>query len=176
MAPQIYVASLTDYNNGVLHGVWVDMTQDLDDIWQQVNDMLAKSPTVKSGRLAGPAEEWGIHDYEGFEGIKLDEFESLDRVAEIATMIAEHGPAFAAYVSNEGMEYATAEGFDEAFCGIWPSEADYAQELAREIGEEIPDGWPFSCIDWERAWNELRLGGDNWSHYLGSGDYAIFRC
>ncbi len=35
---------------------------------------------------------------------------------------------------------------------------DYARELANDIyGKEIDDAkWPFSCIDWEQAANELR--------------------
>ena len=50
----IYVADLAAYNNGKLHGVWIDATQDLDGIQEQINQMLADSPE-------GFAEEYAIH-------------------------------------------------------------------------------------------------------------------
>ncbi len=40
----IYVADLAAYNNGIMHGVWIDATQDIDNIHEQINDMLASSP------------------------------------------------------------------------------------------------------------------------------------
>ena len=55
---KIYVADLAAYNNGILHGIWIDATDDLDDIQEQVNEMLASSPEEM-------AEEYAIHDYEG---------------------------------------------------------------------------------------------------------------
>lgn len=51
---RIYVADLAAYNNGKLHGVWINATDDLDDIQKQVNKMLAESPE-------GFAEEYAIH-------------------------------------------------------------------------------------------------------------------
>ncbi|RAN38199.1 antirestriction protein ArdA, partial [Hyphomonas sp. GM-8P] len=52
-APRIYVACLAAYNNGCLHGRWIEATTP-DDIMGQVRAMLAASP------LPG-AEEWAIH-------------------------------------------------------------------------------------------------------------------
>ena len=53
---RIYVADLAAYNAGYLHGVWIDASQDLEDIQAQVDTMLAASP-VKG------AEEYAIHDF-----------------------------------------------------------------------------------------------------------------
>lgn len=36
---RIYVACLAAYNNGKLHGVWIDATDDIDDIQDQINEM-----------------------------------------------------------------------------------------------------------------------------------------
>ncbi|MEO0467721.1 MAG: antirestriction protein ArdA, partial [Pseudomonadota bacterium] len=52
-APRIYVACLAAYNNGRLHGRWIDAT-DPHEVWQQVSAMLAASPEPD-------AEEWAIH-------------------------------------------------------------------------------------------------------------------
>jgi len=43
---RIYVADLAAYNNGKLHGVWINACDDLEDIQEQVNKMLAKSPEI----------------------------------------------------------------------------------------------------------------------------------
>jgi antirestriction protein len=36
-------------------------------------------------------QEWIIVDYEGFEGVRIDEHESIERVAEIAIAVKECG-------------------------------------------------------------------------------------
>ena len=61
--PRIYVACLAAYNNGCLHGRWIDATTP-DEIRREVSAMLAASPEPGS-------EEHAIHDYEGFEGAHL---------------------------------------------------------------------------------------------------------
>ena len=55
--PRIYVACLAAYNNGYLHGDWIDADQDVDEIRDEIATMLARSPIEH-------AEEYAIHDYE----------------------------------------------------------------------------------------------------------------
>ena len=53
-APYVYIASLSDYNNGTLHGVWIFADQEADDIQEEISEMLAAS--------ADPgAEEWATN-------------------------------------------------------------------------------------------------------------------
>jgi antirestriction protein len=85
--PRIYVACLAAYNAGRLHGVWIDANQSPVDIYSVVSEMLAASPE-------SCAEEWAIHDYEGFGELRLSEWESLARISGIAARIAKHGSAF----------------------------------------------------------------------------------
>ena len=118
--PKIYVACLAAYNNGYLHGQWIDANQDKDNIYSEIQDMLSKSPIPN-------AEEWAIHDYEGFGGLRLSEYEDIEKVADIAVLIEEHGQAWCAYAGYVGMEYATKEGFEEAYQGEWDSEEDFAE-------------------------------------------------
>jgi len=59
----IYVADLSAYNNGILHGIWINALDEVDEIQDQINAMLEKSPEEY-------AEEYAIHDYEGFDGAK----------------------------------------------------------------------------------------------------------
>src|SRR5690242_7244320 len=74
--PRIYVASLSDYNAGELHGVWMDADQDAGELHQAVAAMLALSNEP-------PAEDWAIHDYEGFGPFRVDEHESLEVVSAV---------------------------------------------------------------------------------------------
>src|SRR5205085_7828465 len=84
-APRIYVASLSDYNAGRLHGAWIDATQDPAQIHENIAAMLA------AGREP-PAEEWAIHDYDNFGPVHLSEYEDIAAVSRIGRGIAEHGP------------------------------------------------------------------------------------
>lgn len=125
--PRIYVASLSDYNAGRLHGRWIDAAQDAEDIHEEVREMLAQSPEPI-------AEEWAIHDYDGFHGLKIDEYESFEKVAELAQLIEEHGEAYAKFAEYVGAEYATAESFEDAYRGKYDSERAFAEDLAEEVG------------------------------------------
>lgn len=44
LTPRIYVACLASYNNGVLHGAWIDATQDAEAIEEDIAAMLRASP------------------------------------------------------------------------------------------------------------------------------------
>ena len=100
--PRIYVACLAAYNNGMLHGQWIDANQSAEAIHDKIKDMLGQSPIPR-------AEEWAIHDYEGFCGLRLSEYQDIDTVAEMAALIQEHGEAWAKFAEYEGIEYATLE-------------------------------------------------------------------
>lgn len=80
-SPRIYVASLSDYNAGRLHGAWIDADQEAEELHGAVAKMLAAS------REPG-AEEWAIHDYQDFGPVELSEYESLDTIARLARGIA----------------------------------------------------------------------------------------
>ena len=45
--PRIYLASLTDYNAGVLHGRWVDADHEAEILGEVAQEMLAQSPTAE---------------------------------------------------------------------------------------------------------------------------------
>lgn len=127
-SPRIYVACLAAYNNGRLHGAWIDADQDADDLAQQIRAILARSPEPH-------AEEWAIHDYEGFGPLRLSEWESVERVAAIAAGIAEHGEAFAAWLSNDSSrDPGDADSFTDSYRGEWDSMRAYADNLADELG------------------------------------------
>lgn len=120
--PQIYVTSLADYVNGDLHGRWIDATQDIDDINASVHAMLETSPTPG-------AEEYAIHDFEGFGPLTIGEYQSLESVARIAKGIEEHGEAFAYWIDATGVEESDYHTFSDSYLGHWDSMTAYAEEL-----------------------------------------------
>lgn len=137
--PRIYVASLSDYNGGRLHGCWLDATSGVDEIQAGIDHMLATSPEPH-------AEEWAIHDYEGFGMVHLDEYESIDTIAQLAQGIEQHGLAYSAWADHVGHTSADAlNRFEDAFLGTWDSCKEYAEGLlddlglSRELDEAIPE-------------------------------------
>ncbi len=131
--PRIYVACLAAYNNGQLHGAWIDADQSADAIHEEIRAMLAASP------IPG-AEEWAIHDYEDFGGIQLSEYEDIDRVAEIAALLVEYGEPFGAWADYYG-NAVSAKEFRAAYRGEYESENAYAEEFIDDVGmlDSIPE-------------------------------------
>ena len=129
--PQIWVASLSDYNNGTLHGAWLDAARDESELQADIATMLAASPlTAATGE---PAEEWAIFDYDGFAPLRIDEHENLSWISRVAKGIAEHGPAFAAYADVVEDEEMLA-GFDVAYLGHYDSLHAYVEQLVNDLG------------------------------------------
>ncbi len=149
---QIYVADLAAYNAGYLHGVWIDATQELDDMQSQINAMLQVSPVFD-------AEECAIHDSDGFEGCSIDEYEDLDAVHNKAMFIEKHGALGAHVLANFGGDLEEASKcLEECYQGVFKSVADYAQELTEDT-TEIPNHLaPY--IDYEGIARDMDLNGD----------------
>jgi antirestriction protein len=127
---QIYVACLSSYNSGYLHGTWIDATQDEESILAEIHTMLAASPVVE---LYGEvAEEWAIHSYEGFHGIEIGEYESISRVAQLAQELEEHGEPYAAYLGY--FSDGTVEDFEDKYRGCFKDREDFAYDLYEQMG------------------------------------------
>jgi antirestriction protein len=154
--PRIYVASLSDYNAGRLVGRWIalDETTDADDIHTAVQAMLKTSPEPI-------AEEWAIHDYEGFGDIHLDEYESFDRVAALVAALAEHGDAFAAWATDDWRR-ANPEKFTDQYLGEYKDRETYAQEddTLCDLLDQLPHNLG-SYFDWEAYARDLFMDLDD---------------
>ena len=135
---QIYVASLSDYNAGILHGKWITLEGlSKDEIQEEINQILRTSPYTK--QYGEVAEEWAVHDFE-LGGIRISEYESLDTVISIVEALAEYGEAFAIYYNDvSDLEIAIAN-FEEAYIGEYDSFLDYATETFDELyAHSIPE-------------------------------------
>ena len=145
---RIYVACLAAYNNGILHGCWINADQDVDGIWSSIAAMLKASPIEE-------AEEYAIHDYEGFEGAPVSESQGIESVAELAAFIAEHGALGGKLVEYFGDLAEARAAIEDHYAGQYRSLADFAQELTEQT-TEIPANLQF-YVDWERMANDLAI-------------------
>lgn len=129
MAIRFYAACLASYNNGVLHGAWIDAESDVDAMQEQVNAMLRKSrfpnvtvecpdcdatglrydgnsateyacDTCKGAGEVPSAEEFAIHDSEGLPR-SMGEYCGLQAIADYVEFV-------------EAVEEATGRDGEEA--------------------------------------------------------------
>lgn len=151
----VYVACLASYNNGHLHGAWVDLDGcSRDGLDEAMAWVLATSPEPG-------AEEWAIHDFSGFPSfLTRSEWPDLDQLLDYSKGLAEHhhGEAYRLACENAG-QVLDFDEFTDAYMGTSETVEDFAIEWAIEgIGIDIDAAtWPFSCIDWAHAWRELEV-------------------
>lgn len=166
LEPRIYVASLSDYNNGLLHGAWLRADDTVEDLQEAIDVMLTASPWAR--RTGEPAEEWRIDDYEGFgEYLDIGGFENLATVAALADGVTQHGAAFGAWVMHEGVaDPEELAQFEEYFMGEFASAEEFGEDQLESLGvnldevEGIPEVVrPYVSID-VGAWvRDMEMGG-----------------
>lgn len=142
---KIYIASLSDYNAGIIHGVWFDLSTysgDLEDLHDDIKKLvLDTSPYAREEGV--PAEEWAIHDYDGVYPDGLSEYESLENLLKIQGCLdscQEDGideEAFCEWMEEiNGLDYwdFDYDDFKDAYYGQFTSEEDFAYEYVGEMG------------------------------------------
>lgn len=145
---RIYVACLASYNNAILYGAWIDANQDEGDIWDAIKDMLAGSSIPN-------AEEYAIHDYDGFEGVSISEYQGIKSVSEIAKFIEEHGTLGAKLLDYFSDIEEAEQALRERYLGQYESVSDYCEESIIQQCE-IPKELEY-YIDYERMARDWEL-------------------
>lgn len=160
--PRIWAGCLAAYNNGILHGEWIDIDGlTADEIGEAVAAVLAASP------IPG-AEEHFIADYDGFGGMNLGEWESFERIAELGGAIEEYGlDVVAAFHGNDPS--ADLASIGDAYLGEWDSLADYVEDFHESCGTDL--GTLAAYIDWEKVARDWEYNGDVWT--ATSSDYKV---
>lgn len=145
--PEIYVACLAAYNNGILHGEWIEVT-DEESIHDEIQKILTASPIEN-------AEEYAIHDYEGFGSLRLEEYESISTVCELAELMREHGEVILELYSYHGdLEFAKKQ-LENNYYGEHKSELDFAYDLFDDLyAHQVPEHLGF-YIDYEAFCRDL---------------------
>ena len=165
-AIRIYVACLAAYNAGCLHGRWIDASQGEAHIWDATRAMLAASPEVG-------AEEWAIHDYEGFDGAPISEWTSFETIAAYADFITEHETLGGKLLEYYGGDLDDAKAALDNYAGEFESLEDYARDLTEQTGTEIPEHLA-RYIDYAAMAHDMELGGDVFTLETGSNQVHVF--
>ena len=164
--PRIYVACLAAYNNGYLHGAWIDADQDADQIRDEIAVMLSRSPVED-------AEEYAIHDHEGFEGVSISEYAGIDSVARMAAFIAEHGALGAGLLEQFSGDMDQAKStLEDCYHGQFASLAEYMEELTTE-SVTIPEALRY-YVDWDAMARDAEMGGDLFTIETAHGEVHVF--
>lgn len=163
--PKIYVACLAAYNNGYLHGEWIDANQDAWTIYDEITKMLKGSPMPD-------AEEWAIHDYEGFEGVRLSEYAGIESVAEQAAFIVEHGMLGAELIAHFGELEEARQAIEDRYHGAYSDLADYVQGINEEC-LTIPESLRF-YIDWQAMARDAEMSGDVFTIQTAHDEIHVF--
>ena len=168
--PRIYVACLASYNAGRLHGRWLDATQEADELREEIKLMLEDSPVPR-------AEEWAIHDHEGFSPLKLGEHADLETVSLAAQLIAEYRELAAhvlADLGGIGQHEAAREALENLYIGAYSCVSDWVEELLDDgIYGPINDKLR-AYIASDRLARDMELSGDIQTFEIGSEHHLFW--
>lgn len=168
---RIYVACLAAYNNGYLHGAWIDCTQGIDHIHEEIARVLKSSPIPD-------AEEWAIHDYEGFGSVNINESHDLEEIAEMGELFDRcDNPELVQGVMDQQMlsPQDALLYIEENYAGEHESLEDWAEQFLDETGqlESVSKNLRY-YIDFERWAKDLDMSGEIFTIETGYKQVHVF--
>jgi len=158
---KIYIACLASYNNGTMHGKWIDATSDVDEMQDEVIALLRSSKypnvmvecpacggvyrvgecsTCKGTGEVPSAEEFAIHSFDGVPN--LGEYCGLRAVADYVEFVEAHDSFEADEIEAVlddccGDLVLAQERLEDGYCGTFARFQDFADEYAE--GYILPD-------------------------------------
>lgn len=166
---RIWVGCLASYNSGILHGKWFPAA----DIREGIAEVLKTSPTPG-------AEEWFIADYDAFPNLgEYPSIESVEGTAEALDTVSNREAfiAYASFLCLNLYDHAAASDFEEAYCGVYDSLADFAEQHIEECyGESLkalPDFLRYR-IDWQGVARDFECSGDYFTCKCPDGGVFVF--
>lgn len=146
---RIYVASLSDYNDGRLEGKWFDFSDysdgsELMEAIQEMLDELTKKYKSVDGEVR---EEWAVHDYEGIPFTLASEYmgeQDFQQIYDIAEVAEESGVPLEVLIERAGDTGSDDyKGLAESLMFVvdGSNEGDIVMEWEDQIGELGFDFW-----------------------------------
>lgn len=132
---KVYAACLASYNQGILHGAWIEVPRDPSELLEEISKMLKASPVQG-------AEEWAFHDYEA--PFHISEAQDIDKLCEWVEQIETADmpddvveAALGAYAGNVEDAIAALE----CYYGTFESWTDYAYDVVESLGylSDVPE-------------------------------------
>lgn len=146
---RIYVASLSDYNNGRLEGKWLDLADysNASELMEAIQEMLDEL-TEKYKNIDGEVrEEFAVHDYEGIPSTLASEYmgeQDFQQLYDIAEVADERGIPVEVLVEragDTGSDDYQALADSLMFVVDGNDESDIVHEYEDQIGELGSDFW-----------------------------------
>lgn len=162
--PSVYCGTYGKYNGGSLRGLWIDLST-FDDYDDFVNFCEAIHADEEDPELM-------FQDYEGFPREFYDECmgrEDFDNILEYTEMCEKHGQeAIDDYIDLRGD--CDLRNFEEAWCGKWDDEEDFARHIVEECYDLRAMG------ELERYFDYDAFGRDLFMYDYNMGDNGnVFR-
>ena len=163
--PSVYVGTYGKYNDGSLRGLWIDLSS-VNDYDEFINFCKAihadeEDPELMAQDFEGFPREWYN---EGF--MSEDDF---DNILEYSDMCDKHGND----AVDDYMEFNDSlDNFEEAYCGEWDSEEDFARHIVEECYNlEKMMGSLANYFDYEAFARDLF----NWDYNMGANGHVFRR-
>ena len=158
--PSVYVGTYGKYNDGSLCGLWIDLSS-FDDYDEFINFCKAIHADEEDPELM-------FQDYEGFprqwyseSGMDEEDFDHIKEYCELCDKYDRDAV-------DDYMEFHDElDSFEEAYCGHWDSEEDFARHIVEECYNlEKMMGSLANYFDYERFARELfmydyQMGANN---------------
>ena len=163
--PSVYVGTYGKYNEGSLCGLWIDLSS-FNDYDEFINFCKAIHADEYDPELMA-------QDYEGFprqwynEGFMSEE--DFDNIREYTELCDKHGND----AVDDYMEFEDSlDNFEEAYCGEWDSEEDFARHIVDECYNlEKMMGSLANYFDYEAFGRELFM----WDYNMGANGHVFRR-
>ena len=124
---QIYIACLEAYNSGILHGAWIEPSADAEELQEQIDAMLKRSPMPS-------AEEWAVHDYNEFPNMgEYPDLEDICGYVELANNTDLPQDCLNAIIENVHGDLDQARKDLERVMGEYHDFQDYADQCADDL-------------------------------------------
>lgn len=144
---------------------------DCGHTWTQDNSPYRTEPTKCAecdstehthGEPYPSAEEYAIHDHEGFDGL-IGEYTGIDEVVQIAEALSEHGDKYAG-LRKDGRDHDEAiKMIEDNYQGEYGSLEDWAEQFLDDTGafSGLDKNSPLkNYFDYERYAKDAEMGGD----------------
>lgn len=163
--PSVYVGTYGKYNEGSLCGLWIDLSSfsDYDDFIDFCKAIHADEddPELMAQDFEGFPRQWYN---EGF----MDE-EDFDHIQEYTELCDKYDVD----AVDDYMEFADElDNFEEAYCGEWDSEEDFARHIVEECYDlEKRMGDLSQYFDYEAFGRDLFM----WDYNMGANNHVFRR-
>jgi len=164
--PKVWIGCLAAYNSGRLHGEWVDIPEDAEDLKEEIKRVLSKSPEPF-------ADEWAFMDYSNVPS-DFGENPDLEKLCDYARLYEEHGEAITAFIEIFGIDDLFEDKFDDCFRGTWDSWDSFSDEEADQMLEQYSgkeNSFLTQYFDYEKWSRDLSYDYNSWD--IGGNCYVF---